>query len=399
MKHFYNIEAEQAILGTLLYKNEAFYQCSDLRAEHFHDETHQRLFDAITRAILAGETANPVTLKEGFDAKYLVGLLNHSEIDIRSHIKQLPELYVGRIIQQAATDVLYGELSGTEGMSVFSNALLEAGQSTLSSRIKTAKQVALEIINAMAEEVPVYSTGLPRLDLAMGGGLHEKRMYAIPADSGAGKTLLAATISNNLKAQDVPHLYVDAEMGEQETHQRSMAKDSKVDSRGFYDKQHRGGNFWSDLGHLANNEKECLVYYSDPFITFNRLQQVVYAAVVRNKIKGFILDYFQLVRGCPKGQNPADFMGDVAQWIASICKRHSIWALVTAQLNRDGEVLGSGGLKRACDQVYNLIRPDEFEPYAFLKNEKSRYTKRMSVGDEENPSLKINELGGYFEQC
>lgn len=398
MKQFHNIEAEQSILGTLLANNAAIYALTDLRAEHFYEETNRALFSAISEGINNGDMVSPITLKDRFDAKYLVSLLSHSVLDLKTLAKNLIDLAVSRRLQQAATDVLYGEMDGTEAMGVFSAALLDAGQSTLSARLKTGKQVALEIIDELSQDVPVYSCGLTRLDHAMGGGLHAKRLYAFPAQSGAGKTLLVSTISNHLKNNDVAHLYICAEMGERQTHQRSLSKDMRADSRAFYDKKHRGENFWSELGTAALNEKECLVYYDDPFLTFERLQQVIYAAVVQHKIKGFILDYWQLVRGQQRGQNQSDFLGEVAQWLASACIRYNLFGIVTAQLNRDGEILGSGGLKRAADQVYNIVRPDEFEPFAHLQNEKSRYTMRMSVGDENNPALKINEIGGYFEQ-
>lgn len=398
MKLFHNIEAEQAILGTLLASNAAIYQLSDLSPEHFHDELHRHLFDAISVGITAGDTVSPITLKDRFDAKYMVSLLSHTVVDLKTFARTLTDLAVSRRLQQAAMDVLYGEMDGTEAMGVFSSALLDAGQSTLSARLKTARHVSLEIIDELAVDVQVYSTGLPRVDHAMGGGLHAKRLYAFPAQSGAGKTLLASTISNHLKNSDVAHLYMCAEMGERQTHQRSLSKDMKADSRAFYSKQHRSDTFWSDLGQAAKNEKECLVYYDDPFLNFERMKQVIYASVVQHKIKGFVLDYWQLVRGQNKGQNQSDFLGEVAQWLASACIRYDLFGIVTAQLNRDGEVLGSGGLKRAADQVYHIVRPNEFEPYAHLVNEKSRYTQRMSVGDENNPSLKINEIGGYFEQ-
>lgn len=400
MRTFHNIESEQCVLGTLLRSNEASYLCADLKAGHFFGERHGDLFNAISHGISNGETVSPVTLKNEFDPKYLIELVGLSipGVALKTHVANLIELSTSRILQQAATDVLYGELGSTDAIGTLSAALLAAGQSSLSTRLKTAKQVAMEIIEELAEDVPVYSTGLSRLDHAMGGGLHAKRLYTFAAESGAGKTLLASTISNNLKNNNIAHLYICAEMGEKQTHQRSMAKDLNLDSRGFYSKHDRSETFWSDLGYAAQNEKSCLVYYDDPFINFERLQQVVYAAVVQHKIKGFIVDYWQLIRGCGKGQSQADFLGEVAQWEASACIRYNLFSLNTAQLNRDGEMLGSGGLKRASDQVYHIIRPNEFEPYAFLLNEKSRYTERMSVGNAEHPALKINKIGGFFEQ-
>ena len=44
----HNIEAEQALLGALLVNNDAFDRVSDfLRAEHFSEELHARIFEVV----------------------------------------------------------------------------------------------------------------------------------------------------------------------------------------------------------------------------------------------------------------------------------------------------------------------------------------------------------------
>ncbi len=60
----HNIEAEQALLGAILVNNDAFYRVSDfLRAEHFFEEVHRRIFETTASLILANKIANPITLK------------------------------------------------------------------------------------------------------------------------------------------------------------------------------------------------------------------------------------------------------------------------------------------------------------------------------------------------
>ncbi len=62
-----NIEAEQALLGTLLYDNAAFERLTDsLRGEHFFEPFHGRLFDAIQNNVRRGQLAEPMLLAEQF---------------------------------------------------------------------------------------------------------------------------------------------------------------------------------------------------------------------------------------------------------------------------------------------------------------------------------------------
>ena len=52
----HNVEAEQALLGAILVNNDAFDRVSDfLRAEHFSEELHRRIFDVASQLIRAGQ--------------------------------------------------------------------------------------------------------------------------------------------------------------------------------------------------------------------------------------------------------------------------------------------------------------------------------------------------------
>ena len=62
-----NVEAEQALLGALLYDNAAFERLGDhLQPEHFFEPLHQRLFQAIQTNIRKGQLAEPILLAEHF---------------------------------------------------------------------------------------------------------------------------------------------------------------------------------------------------------------------------------------------------------------------------------------------------------------------------------------------
>src|SRR5258708_33892752 len=62
-----NVEAEQALLGALLYDNAAFERIGDyLQARHFFEPFHQRLFAATESNIRKGQLAEPILLAEQF---------------------------------------------------------------------------------------------------------------------------------------------------------------------------------------------------------------------------------------------------------------------------------------------------------------------------------------------
>ncbi len=62
-----NLEAEQAVLGACLMRNEAVAHVTGiLHVEHFADPVHGAVYQAITDAVAAGKVANVVTLKDAF---------------------------------------------------------------------------------------------------------------------------------------------------------------------------------------------------------------------------------------------------------------------------------------------------------------------------------------------
>src|ERR1700693_2079442 len=60
----HNVEAEQALLGAILVNNDAFDRVSGfLKASHFFEPIHQKIFELAAEMIRMGKVATPITLK------------------------------------------------------------------------------------------------------------------------------------------------------------------------------------------------------------------------------------------------------------------------------------------------------------------------------------------------
>ena len=95
-----NIEAEQALLGAVLFDNAAYERLSDqLKAQHFHEPFHQRLFAAMEEYIRKGQLAEPIVLMERFrrdpafeelgGLRYLADLVDRAMVVLDKPIKTL----------------------------------------------------------------------------------------------------------------------------------------------------------------------------------------------------------------------------------------------------------------------------------------------------------------------
>src|SRR5687768_15155053 len=69
----HNLEAEQAVIGSILINNDAYWRVSSfLLEEHFFDPEHGKLYAACARLITGQRRATPITLKqEAKDPAYL----------------------------------------------------------------------------------------------------------------------------------------------------------------------------------------------------------------------------------------------------------------------------------------------------------------------------------------
>ena len=65
-----NIEAEQAVIGSILVTNEIFDELNTIISSvNFYDPMHQKIFSAIESLIYKGMLANPITLKNFLKTK------------------------------------------------------------------------------------------------------------------------------------------------------------------------------------------------------------------------------------------------------------------------------------------------------------------------------------------
>jgi len=403
------MEAEQKLLGALLC-GDAITKLSRiqlLQESHFEHPAHGKILTAIREQVSKGIEPSPVVLsaympESLFDghggSRYLAELagLGSLVFGLSDIANSITEKHMRRQFMSKVESVLKGEITNSaDAISDLMEQLSILRDSAEGWQLKNFQEMAAAIVQEMEHEPKINSTGLKLLDEAMEGGLQSRRSYYVAGESGVGKTVLLGTISYNLNKTNVPHLFIAAEMGAMQIHQRQMARSMMEHTNSFIFKR-RDSKFISKAILQVGEEGSKGLYFDAPAISFERLKQVLGYAVSKYGIKGLILDYIQLVTGKPKGESDAAFIGEVAQWLAAFCGKNDIWLLSVAQLNRDGDILGSGGIKRAADQIYHIKKNTGDGVY--LECDKSRYTMQNHVGSESYPAFRLNKFGAFFEE-
>lgn len=409
-----NIEAEQHLLGSLLLNNLGLYRCADLAPEDFAEPLHGRIFAAI-REVARDSTANPLTLKTLFEsdpalvdiggAAYLVKLVGLAGLvlDLEHLVSEILRLSKRRqIVMQcrSAIAALDNPDSNEEETATLVCSFMQ-GITSQSRRLRAMgdSKVTLAVADDLESGSPCYSTGIEKLDKAMGGGIFQGKAYGFAALKKVGKTVMVATLSANLAEQGIKHAVICGEMGAKEVHQRVMARRMEVNCGAFIGDYGRTEAFRERLRESMVWYTDSALYHHTPGLTFDELKDMVAADVRIHGIKGYILDYWQLVGGARKGQSEREHLDQVAQWIADSCRRFGVFAIVTGQINKDGTTRGGEGMRLAFDQVYQLHRENVNQPDLWLEMMDTRYTPWFNIGSENVPGLIMRHEGPHFVQA
>ena len=224
-----NLEAEQALLGAVLYDNEAFHAASAIRPEHFREAFHGRLWAAIAQRASKGVLADPTLLASAFvddqafaelgGVTYLANLVDRAPPSSRAkdYAAEIVELANARGVLSLATEAAAALRRGEPASAAISQ--LEAGLLTLhvgsgQPTLVTAHDGAAGVLadlDAPESADGGISTGLAPLDDHLGQLLPDD-LILLAGRPGMGKSGLGSCISLNVAKAGVGVIEVNSEM-------------------------------------------------------------------------------------------------------------------------------------------------------------------------------------------
>ena len=184
-----NTDAELDLLTAILHQNDILHHLPFLKAEHFALELHQKLFTACDRRISNGEKVTLFTvIDELGDRQAARQLLRHTHFCVApvETARVIVDLANIRSLIEACQDVLTGFASDPsqtfpEVAGPINRVMQDSAASDGTKRQRGEADVIAEILEDMKTRKKPTSTGLSRLDGAMGGGLYAGRAYGFAA--------------------------------------------------------------------------------------------------------------------------------------------------------------------------------------------------------------------------
>lgn len=409
----FSSEAEAQLLGAIMRENSLIDNVNFLSEEHFYAPVHQRIFAACRKKISNGELVTPITMASAFKstpdlpASYLAQCVASAAPNlfafnqIARYVKDLAQRRELISQCQKAMDELLDQGNQIVPIATALSGVCDrimAGDRRF--EMKNGAQVTQNIVDSMNAGSQPFPTGIKRLDKAMDGGVYAGKLYGFAGKKKYGKTILAGTISVNLAVNGVKHLFICGEMSSEEIQQRNLARMGKFFPTVFRNDSNysRSEDFKNRFNEAMQWQQQNIIFSNAPALTFDKLKSIVKQAILKHGIKGFILDYWQLVGGKENKKSTAEHLDEVAQWLADTAKKHNLFVIAMAQINQEGNTRGGEGLRLACDQLYQIQRPDITQSGMWLEMMDTRYTAWMNIGSDDSQVMNLNPKGPYFEE-
>ncbi len=362
-----NIEAEQAVIGSILVGNDIFDEINTIISSiNFYDPMHQKIFEAVESLIYKGMLANPITLKNYFEdekddlnvPEYLVKITKFST-SVRQAIeysKIIYDMFVRRelikISEQTIDSAKLNDLD-TNGQSIIESSerllfdLAEKG-SFNSSLVKfdEAMKQTIEMASAAyknEEGIVGVPTGLRDLDDKL-GGLHQSDLIIIAGRPSMGKTSLATNIAFNAaqKLQESGKkssiAFFSLEMSSEQLSTRIISEQARISSNDIRRGRISDDQFDKFL-ETSKNISELPLYIDEtPAISIAALSNRARRIKRLFGLDMIVVDYIQLMRGTTFNKDGrVQEISQITQGLKAIAKELSVPVVALSQLSRQVE--------------------------------------------------------------
>ncbi len=406
-----NVDAEQALLGALLVNNEAMQYLGDqLRAEHFYEPLHGRIFEAIQKFNNKGLIANPVTLKHFFDqdealadiggGSYLAKLAGHAVmvINIHDYSQMIYDLALKRQLIGIGEEVV--NVAYEHQIDIPAGSQIEAAEQKLfnlsveGTGDRGFRAIKHSLIGAIKQAEYAFkhdgvvgvSTGLIDLDKML-GGLQKSDLLILAGRPSMGKTALAVNVAYNAckylmdeaqkkdgLAKDIGSVgFFSLEMSSEQLSTRMLSSASKLNSSSIF----KGTISGDEFAHLVrtSNEMAAMPFFIDdtPALSIAGLRTRARRLKRMHNLKLLVVDYLQLLRGSntKSSDGRVQEVSEITQGLKAIAKELDIPVVALSQLSRAVEqrpdkrpqlsdLRESGSIEQDADVVMFIYREEYY---------------------------------------
>ena len=359
-----NIEAEQAVIGSILVQNDIFDEINTIISSiNFYDPMHQKIFSAIESLVYKGMLANPITLKNYFEGEkddlnvpeYLVKVTKFSTSSRQAieYSRIIYDMFVRReLVKISETTIDSAKINdlNVSGQNIIENSerllfdLAEKGSfnSSLVKFDEAMKQTIEMASMAYKNEEGIVGvpTGLRDLDDRL-GGLHNSDLIIIAGRPSMGKTALATNIAFNAaeklqkSGKKSSIAFFSLEMSSEQLSTRILAEQSRIKSNDIRRGKISDEQFDKFI-ETSKNISELPLYIDEtPAISIAAMSNRARRIKRLFGLDMIVVDYIQLMTGSINNRDGrVQEISQITQGLKAIAKELKVPVVALSQLSR-----------------------------------------------------------------
>ena len=411
----HNIEAERAVIGSMIMDRDAILVCSEmLTAEDFYQGQYGILFEALLDLFRGGIGTDLITLQNKLREKeappelcsveYIGSLLN--SVPISANVKYYATIVkekamLRRLIQTAEriASTCYMDKEPLEDiLDATEKNIFQVMQQRTGSEFEPIRDVVLRTLDSIEQaakqkgHITGLETGFRDLDYKT-AGLQKSDLILIAARPAMGKTAFVLNLAEYIALHSKSTIAMfSLEMSKEQLINRMFSLESSVDAQKLRTGQ-LNDQEWERLIESAGViGKSKLMIDDTPGISIAELRSKCRRMKQENGLSMIIIDYLQLMSG--SGGRSSDSrqqeISDISRSLKAVARELSVPVLALSQLSRAVEqrpdhrpmlsdLRESGAIEQDADVVMFIYR-DEY----YNKDSDSKGITEIIIGKQRN---------------
>ena len=410
----YSLEAEQAVLGSILIDPTCITQVNiSIRPDYFYLPQHKAIFTIMQEIDALGGKIDPLIVLEKLkeekiydDAGGKQYLFQLAEVvptteNVEAYANIIREQYYKRSLINVSKTIIDDVASSSES----ADSLLEVAEQKIydirQGRVTRGPAKIGDIIvnevydklqklsGADKDKYKGYTTGFIDLDKAI-TGLNKSDLLIIGARPAMGKTSLALNLARNTAMMGKKKvLFFSLEMTKEQLAQRVLSTEARIEST----KMRTGnitGDEWAKLATATALLSNCELYFDD---TSNMTVSEMKSRIRRLRdVDAVFVDYLQLMKSGSRVESRVQEVSEITRNLKLMAKDLNIPVVVLAQLARSTEGRGKSHKPQLSDLRESGSIEQDVDIVIMLYREEYYAAEKDAPPDEDRPAINEAEF-------
>jgi len=391
-----NIEAEIAVLGSMLLSEDAIAQAIEILYEnYFYKDEHQKIFQTIIELYDKNSPVDLLTLSEELKKRaildevggqaYLATIANSvpSAANISHYARIVKEKYILRALINNSTQIIRKCHEPVENIDSLldesERSIFEIIGHKMEGKIISMKDLIKSSITTIDDlyqrqiQLTGVATGYTEFD-SLTAGLQNSDLIIVAGRPSMGKSAFVCCIAEQVALEEnLPVAIFSLEMSKEQLVHRILCSHAHVNAhkvrRGFLTPED-----WPKLTNAAGKLADAPIYIDDTAgASILELRAKARRLKAHHDIKLIIVDYMQLMRSARRFENRQQEISEISRSLKDLARELKVPLIAVSQLSRAAEMRQdhrpqlsdlreSGAIEQDADVVVLLFREEYYHP-------------------------------------